>query len=60
MNKVVSVILSILCFVASFVMYKIGSTSSHLTELLDFFWMPLPLGIILMLLGIKANKPGSV
>jgi hypothetical protein len=37
-------------------MFAIGSNSSHLTELKDFWWIPLPLGAIALLLSNKAGK----
>lgn len=36
-----------LCFLAAMVMYTIGSNDPKLTELKDFFWAPIPLGIML-------------
>ncbi|MFN8242877.1 MAG: hypothetical protein U0X40_02380 [Ferruginibacter sp.] len=45
-----------LCIVASIAMYMIGSNSGHLTELKDFFWVPLPLGAILLLLASRSGK----
>jgi hypothetical protein len=46
-------IISILCVVASVGMYVVGSNSGHLSELQDFFWVPLPLGIGTFLLAKK-------
>lgn len=43
--------LGTLCVGASVVMFMIGSNSSHLTELKDFFWVPLPLGVLLFIGG---------
>jgi len=34
-------------------MFVIGSNSSHLTELKDFFWAPVPLAVILLIVGTK-------
>jgi hypothetical protein len=45
-----------LCFLASIIMYQVGSTNGHLTELKDFFWVPLPLGVISLLAGFKQKK----
>lgn len=45
--------LGVLCLVAAGAMYLIGDNSSHMSELKDFFWIPLPLGIILFLVGKK-------
>lgn len=49
-------ILGLLCFVASGAMYMIGDNSSHLSELKDFFWVPLPLGVLLLILAFKLKK----
>lgn len=45
--------LGVLCLAAAGAMYLIGDNSSHMSELKDFFWIPLPLGIILLLVGKK-------
>lgn len=39
-------LLGILCLAASVAMYVIGKNSSHLSELSDFWWIPLPLGLL--------------
>ena len=49
MNKKVFTVLAVLCLVASVAMYMIGKDSSHLTELKDYFWVPLPLAAIFLL-----------
>ncbi|MCU0440266.1 MAG: hypothetical protein MUC49_20440 [Raineya sp.] len=54
--KKLAPILAGLCFFASAAMYQIGSTNSHLTELKDTFWIPLPLGIVFALLALKNRK----
>ncbi|MBI4412470.1 MAG: hypothetical protein HY541_08305 [Deltaproteobacteria bacterium] len=48
--------LGVLCFAAAGAMYVIGGNSSHLTELKDFFWVPLPPGILLFLIGKKKKS----
>lgn len=53
MKKTLFLALSILCFVAAGAMYKIGNDSSHLSELKDFFWLPIPLGIICFIIYSK-------
>jgi hypothetical protein len=45
--------LGFLCVIASFVMYMVGNNSSHLSELKDFWWIPLPLGALLLLVATK-------
>lgn len=42
-------ILGLLCLAASIIMYFVGKNSSHLSELKDFWWMPLPLAALLLL-----------
>jgi hypothetical protein len=46
-------ILGVLCLVASAAMYFIGKESSHLSELKDFWWIPLPLGALALLIANK-------
>ena len=41
--------LGVLCIVASIAMYFIGKESSHLSELKDFWWMPLPLAALALI-----------
>ena len=48
-------ILASICFIASLGMYVVGSNSGHLTELKDFFWAPLPLGVIFQVMAMKTN-----
>lgn len=51
-KKIFSVI-GALALVASITMFMVGSNSSHLTELKDFFWAPLILSAVCFL---AANK----
>jgi len=44
-------ILGVLCLVAAAAMYFIGKESSHLSELKDFWWIPLPLGLLALFLA---------
>jgi hypothetical protein len=54
-KKIFSVI-GILAIIASLAMYMIGKNSSHLSELYDAWWYPLPLAVICFLLaGQKKN-----
>jgi hypothetical protein len=48
-------LLGLLCLAASAAMYFIGSNSGHLSELKDFWWMPLPLGIIALLVANRGK-----
>jgi hypothetical protein len=45
-----------ICIMASVVMFMVGSSNSHLTELVDFFWVPLPLGVVLFMVGAQQKK----
>lgn len=56
--KKLAPLLALLCFLASLIMYQVGSSSGHLRELKDMFWLPLPLGVIFALLALK-NKNSS-
>lgn len=51
-KKVFSTIAS-LALLASVIMFLVGSNSSHLTELRDFFWVPLVLAVVSFM---AANK----
>lgn len=46
-------LLGLFCIVASIVMYFLGKESSHLSELKDYWWIPLPPGALALL---AANK----
>jgi len=48
--------LGIICIIASFIMYMVGKDSSHLSELKDFYWIPLPLAAIFLLAATMAKK----
>jgi hypothetical protein len=48
--------LGLACFAASIGMYVVGSDSSHLSELADLFWIPLPLGVVALLAGAFRKK----
>jgi len=43
--------LGVLCLIASAAMYFIGKQSSHLSELSDFWWIPLPIGALALLMA---------
>ena len=53
--KVFMIILSVLCVGAAVAMYVIGNDSSRLSELKDFWYVPLPLGIFAFLGALKKN-----
>jgi hypothetical protein len=48
-------VLSVVCLAASAAMYFIGKNSSHLSELKDFWWIPLPLGALALLLANRTK-----
>jgi hypothetical protein len=53
MSKRVLSIIGLLAVVASIVMYMVGKDSSHLSELKDFWWAPLPIALICFLAASK-------
>lgn len=48
-------LLALLCIIAALILYTIGKNSSRLGELYDYFWMPLPLGAVFLLLSTRAK-----
>lgn len=42
-----------LALLASIIMYVVGSNSTHLTELKDFFWVPLILSAVSFMASTK-------
>jgi hypothetical protein len=54
-KKIVFLVIGILAIVAAVVMKKM-SNDSHLTELKDFWWVPLPLALVCFLVAAK-NSP---
>lgn len=55
MNKTFLLILAVIAIAASVGM-KIMSKDSAMTELKDFWWIPLPLALILLVLANKKSK----
>jgi hypothetical protein len=55
-KKTVFGVIGILAVIAAIVMYKAGKNSSHLSELKDFWWYPLPLAVLCFL---GAAAPGK-
>ncbi len=53
MNKLLLVILAIICVGASIAMYIIGNDSTHLSELKDFWYIPLPLALLAIIGAAK-------
>jgi hypothetical protein len=56
MNALVFLFAGIIDIAVSASMYVAGSNSSHLSELKDFFWVPLPFGLICFVLAWKKYK----
>ena len=56
-KKNILVIIGLLAIIASVVMYKMGD-SSHLTELKQFWWYPLPLALICFIVAGTKKKTG--
>ena len=53
MNKgVLLLVLGIVVLAACGGMYSVGSKNPNLSELKDFWYMPLPLGVILIFIGM--------
>ena len=48
-------LIALICIIAAIVMYIVGKGSSHLSELYDYFWLPLPLGAIFLLMASRAK-----
>ncbi len=49
-------VLGIICFAAAAFMWYVGSNSGNLTELKDFFWVPLPLGLLFLILAGRKKE----
>jgi hypothetical protein len=49
-------VIGVLAIIASIVMFLMGKNSSHLTELKDFWWYPLPLAVICFLIAASPGK----
>ncbi|MFN3917605.1 MAG: hypothetical protein ACK4K0_07670 [Flavobacteriales bacterium] len=57
MNKKLAFgLLALICFLAAGAMYNIGHSSSHLAELKSFWFLPLPLGALLLFAGTKQKN----
>jgi hypothetical protein len=55
-KKVFFSAIAVLAVIAAAVMYKMGKNSSHLSELKDFWWYPLPLAVICFLIAAAPGK----
>lgn len=54
--KTALMVLGVLVLIASALMYYVGSTNGHLTELKDFYWTLIPLGVLLLAGGYMTKK----
>lgn len=57
-KKKIFLVLGALCIAASVIMYSLRN-DSHLSELGDFFWAPLPLAILFNILGLKKDQTNN-
>lgn len=56
-KKAVLNLIGVLAVIASIAMYMVGKDSSHLSELKEFWWAPLPLALICFLVaGMGKSK----
>jgi hypothetical protein len=53
---VIYIILAVVCVIAALVMKQAGETSGHLSELKDYYYVPLPLACVLIAVGIQQLK----
>lgn len=58
-KKVIFLALGVIAFVAAAVMYSVGTNNSNLTELLDYYWLPIPLGILFVAIAFKKTDKSS-
>lgn len=53
MTRNIFIAVGLLAVVASLAMFMVGSNSSHMSELKEFWWAPLPVAIICFLVASK-------
>lgn len=57
MNKqTVFGVLGLLALIAAVAMNRIGKSSSHLSELKDYWWIPLPLALLFFVAAASKKK----
>jgi hypothetical protein len=56
MNKVLLLVLGFLALAAAWAMRIVGANSSHLSELREYWWIPLPLALICFLVAMKKSN----
>lgn len=49
-------IIGVLSVLAAVVMFGVGSSNPNLTELVDFFWIPLVLGVVSFLVSGQSKE----
>lgn len=52
-RKTIFYILGVVCIIAAAAMYFMGKEDSKLSELQDFWWIPLPIAAIALLVANK-------
>ena len=55
-RKTVFGVIAVLAVIAAIVMYRMGKNSSHLSELKNFWWYPLPLAAICFMVAATPGK----
>jgi hypothetical protein len=53
---IVFISLGVICTVAAVVMKQVGESSDHLSELKDYYYVPLPLACVCIAVGIQHLK----
>lgn len=56
MKRAIGVILIISGIVGTAILYKVGSDNRHLSELIKFYWAPLPLAVIGLFMIAKKKE----
>jgi len=56
MKRGIFMTIAMLAFAASITMYLVGKSSSHLSELYDVFWLPLPVGFLFLIGALMTKK----
>ncbi len=54
-KKKLFTLIALLCIIAAIVMYLVGKGSSHLSELHDYFWIPLLLGAVFLFTATRVK-----
>ena len=53
MNKTILIIIGFVALIAAGAMRIVGGNSSHLSELRDYWWIPLPVALVCFLAAMK-------